>query len=566
MKTALAFLLVCFSVIAQSQNLISGGALKPEQAIMDIRHYTVALEVNPTNKTIKGYTEIDLILSESSPVLLLDLWHNMKVEQVLVNGKKETFNHSEDDLLKITGAKSFAAGKIKIKVMYGGTPGVAARAPWDGGFTWSTDSTGNPWISVTCQSEGAKIFFPCKDHPSDEPNEGADMIITVPKGLTVAGPGLLKKVTDTKTTSTWHWKTNYTISNYCIVFNIGKYTKVTRSYTSVLGNKIPMEFYVLEEHASKGLHHLEVLERTCRALEKYFGEYPWAKEKIGIAETPHLGMEHQSMNAYGNKFKYTKVGGEDFDWLLTHEFGHEWWANKVSNKDWAHMWIQEGICTYGDALYVRELAGEEAYQQVMQKNARNSQNTKAIVQGEVINSDATYHGDIYGKGALFMHTLRYVIGDSLFFPILKKLATDPQYTYHNMVTTDDVEKLFSTDSKIDLKPMFDFYLRTTNKLEINVKQTREDKYNVKITNFEGIKLPVEILADGKIITVLLGKEVVNIDSKTPIQIDPKGILFEESCVRLTLTTRAAIIIARPNDDNVWNIFLYTVYSKSVSAK
>jgi aminopeptidase N len=525
MKSVLLFFLLCAS-LTQAQNLRSGGALKPEQAIMDIRHYTVALEVDPTNKSIKGYTEIDLILSSASPVLLLDLWHGLKVEQVFVNGKKKSFTHTENDLLNITGTKPFSSGKIKIKVVYGGVPGVAARAPWDGGFTWSTDSKGNPWIAITCQSEGAKIFFPCKDHPSDEPNEGADMIITVPKGLTVAGPGLLKKVTNSKTTSTFHWKTNYTISNYCIVFNVGKYTKVTRPYTTVSGNKVPMEFYVLEEHADKGPHHLEVLERTCQVLEKYFGEYPWVKEKIGIAETPHLGMEHQTMNAYGNQFKYTKVGGEDFDWLLTHEFGHEWWANKVSNKDWAHMWIQEGICSFGDVLYVRELEGEEAYQKRMRQNAMGSQNIKPIVQGEVVDSDATYHADIYGKGALFMHTLRYVIGDSLFFPILKKLATDPKYTYDNMITTDDVEKLFSTDSHTNLKPLFDFYLRTTQKLEVNVKQTAENKYAIKVTNFDGMKLPIEILADGKISKMMVDKTAITIESKTLPQIDPKGFYLK----------------------------------------
>lgn len=526
MKSSLVALFFIASILSFGQNLRSGGALKPEQAIMDIRHYTIALEVDPQARSIKGYTEIDLILSTSSPVLLLDLWHGMKVDQVTVQGKKEIFNHSENDLLSITRSKPFPAGKIKIKVTYSGIPGVAARAPWDGGFTWSKDSSGNPWISITCQAEGGKIFFPCKDHPSDEPNEGADMIITVPKGLSVAGPGLLKKVTDSKTTSTFHWKTNYTISNYCLVFNIGKYSKVTRTYTSVLGNKTPMEFYVLEEHADKGSHHLEILERTCRALEKYFGEYPWAKEKIGIAETPHLGMEHQSMNAYGNQFRYIKVGGEDFDWLLAHEFGHEWWANKVTNRDWAHMWIQEGICTFGDALCIRELEGEEGYQKVMQRNARNAQNVKPIVQGEVVDSDDTYHSDIYGKAALFMHTVRFVIGDSIFFPTLKKLATDPQYTYDNTVTTDDVEKLFSTASKTNLKPLFDFYLRTTNKLEINVKQTGESKFAVKITNFDGLKLPVEILADGKITNVMLDKTAVTVESNTPLQIDPKGFYLK----------------------------------------
>jgi aminopeptidase N len=520
MKKYLPILIVFLSVSLSAQNLRSGGKLKPEQAIMDIRHYTVALTVDPEKQTINGYTEITLVLSEASPILLFDLWHGLTVEQVLVNGKKETFNHAQNDLLTITGAKVFAVAKrLTVKVVYGGTPGVAVRPPWTGGFQWSKDGQGNPWIAVTCQSEGAKIYFPCKDHPSDEPNEGADMIITVPKGLSVAGPGLLKDVKNSKTTSTWHWKTNYTISNYCIVFNVGKYTNVTRTYTSVVGNKIPMEFYVLEEHADKAPHHLEVLERTCQVLEKYFGEYPWAKEKIGIVETPHLGMEHQSMNAYGNQFKYTKVGGEDFDWLLTHEFGHEWWANKVTNKDWGHMWIQEGICSFGDRLYVRELAGEEAYLKSMQQTARGTQNVKPIVQGEEVDSDDAYHGDIYGKGAFFMHTLRFVLGDSIFFPTLKKLATDKRYTYDSFVTTDDVEELFSTASGKNLEALFDFYLRTTNKLEFTIKQTEDEKYKITLTNFDEA-LPVQLSVDGVLSKQLISKEGVIVTGKTWPILDP----------------------------------------------
>ena len=521
-------LTLCFFTLLglQAQNLRSGGPLKPEQEIIDIRHYTVALDVDPVNQSIEGYAEIDLQLSTASNILLLDLWHGLTVRQVTVNGKKEKFSHSTNDLLTITGANPFAPGKIKIKVEYGGKPGVAARPPWTGGFQWSKDEHGNPWVAITCQSEGAKIYFPCKDHPSDEPNEGADLIITVPKGLSVAGPGLLKKVTNTSTKSTWHWETDYTISNYCIVFNIGKYVKISRPYTTILGNKVPMDFYVLEEHADKGPHELEMMERTCHILEKYFGEYPWAKEKIGLAETPHLGMEHQSLIAYGNKFNYTKVGGEDFDWLLNHEFGHEWWANKVTNKDWAHMWIQEGICSFGDALYVRDMEGEEAYIKRMQQTGRATKNERPVVQGEVVDSDDAYHGDIYGKGAFFMHTLRFVLGDSVFFPTLKKLATDPRYTYDNFITTDDVEKLFSADSHTDLKPLFDFYLRTIQKLEIDVRQIQDKKYLVKLINFSG-PLPLEILADGKVTRMMIGASDTVISCESFPQIDPRGFYLKK---------------------------------------
>lgn len=526
----LFFIALIASLSASAQNLRSGGALKPEQAIMDIRHYTIALSVDPVQQSINGYTTVTLKLTSPSPVIVLDFWHGLTTEKVTVNNKPATFDHSDKDILTISGKQEFTTGTYEVKVFYGGKPGVAPRPPWTGGFQWSTDGQGNPWIAITCQGEGGKIYFPCKDHPSDEPNEGADMNITVPQGLTVAAPGLLKRVKNNevgKGTTTFHWSTKYTISNYCLVFNVGKYQKVSRIYTTVDNHKVPLDFYVLEEHSSNANRLLDFVERSCRVLEKYFGEYPWSNEKIGIAETPHLGMEHQSMIAYGNKFNFTQLGGKDFDWLMHHEFGHEWWANKVTNSDWSHMWIQEGICSFGDALFTLEMEGEESYLRRMRQTARNTQNLKPIVQGDVVDSDNAYQADIYGKGAFFMHTLRYVLGDSIFFPALKKLATDPKYTYDNTVVTDDVEKLFSEAAGKDMKPLFDFYLRTINKLEVDVKQTSDTSYTVRFLNYEGT-LPVDIVVGGVISRKGLGNTPITVESPDgPPVIDPKGYYLKK---------------------------------------
>ena len=513
------FVLFLFvSITATSQNLKSGGILKPEQAIMDIRHYTVALDVDPNEKSINGYTEIDLNLSKATDILLFDFWHGLTISKILVNGKEQKFSHGNDDLIRINSSQQ--PGKVKVKIAYGGKPGVATRPPWTGGFQWDKDGKGNPWISITCQGEGAKIYFPCKDHPSDEPNEGADMIITVPKGLVATAPGILQKTTTKGDKTTFYWKTNYTISNYCILFNIGKYKMVKRMYTTIDGNKVPIEYYVTEENFDKAEKLLELYEQSCKILEKYFGEYPWAKEAIRASETPHLGMEHQTNIAYGNKYRYEKLGDKDFDWLLHHEFGHEWWANKVTNRDWAHMWIQEGICTFGDAMATRELAGEEAYQKRMQQTARSSSNRFPIVRGEQVDSDSAYHGDIYGKGAFFMHTLRYIMGDDKFFPTLKKLATDPQYTYDNTVVTADVEKLFSGAHGKSLEPLFQLFLYTTNKLEVHVRQTKDNEYAVKLLNLD-MQIPLDVQTDAGIQRVMVDKKGVAVASKTQLVVDPK---------------------------------------------
>ena len=252
-------------------------------------------------------------------------------------------------------------------------------------------------------------------------------------------------------------------------------------------------------------HHLDVFVRTIHEQEKYFGEYHQAKEKIGLVETPHLGMEHQTMNAYGNKFRYEKVGGEDYDWLMHHEFGHEWWGNKMTAKDWADYWIHEGICTFGDALYVREFEGEKAYIKYFQQAAFHFSNKTPIVAGNDMDEEAAYTDDIYGKGAFFMHTIRYVIGDSVFFPALKKFVTSPKYTYDNLVNTDDVEQFFSQQSGRDLKPLFDLYLRSINKLEVHIKLLPGNQYLVQLQNMS-IPLPMDITTDA-------GTKRLIIDSK-----------------------------------------------------
>ena len=529
MKTITYFLLFCFfttGVSAQDRDISymsSGGKLNPIQANMDIRHYTLVLDVDIANESIAGSVTIDFILEKPADTVLFDLVHFLDVTKIKASKTNVPF-YRDHDFIYIVNSNGFKAGKQSINIEYNGKPPIALRPPWEGGFTWKKDGQGNPWVAINCQLQGAKVYFPCKDHPSDEPNEGVDMFITVPKGLTVAGPGLLKNVSTKKDKQTFHWKTNYTISNYCIVFNIGKYAVVKDTYTTIDGNKVPMEFYVLKEHQSEAQKILDLRARDTRILEKYFGEYPWAKEKIGIAEVPNSGMEHQTMITYGGgsgNFKTRKVGTLEMNGNLLHEFAHEWFANKVTNKDWSQMWIQEGITTYADALFSREASGERGYDSAMVIIRRGIKNKIPVVQGDALNSVIAYNGDIYPKGAFMMHTLRYVLGDDLFFPTLKKLATDPKYTYDNFVVTDDVEKLFSGASGKNLKPLFDFFLRTINKLQIEIKQTGFHEYNVRSTNLP-MPLDIDVLTNTGTQKITLSEKGVRVISDFTPVMDSKG--------------------------------------------
>ena len=492
---------------------------------MDIRHYSIDLVLDIPGRYLSGYTIIRCNLLQPATALLFDLMDSFRVVKVTVNDKVAAFTHDHHEL-HITSERPWPAGPVSVKVEYAGHPMIAKRPPWDDGFTFTKDSTGHPWVAVTAEGTGGKIFFPAKDHPSDEPDEGVDMTIAVPEGLVVAGPGLLVDVKTKGGLSRYHWRTKYPINNYSIVFNVGDYTVATRSYTTIDGHQVPMQFYVLREHADKAAHQLELLEKFAHVKEKYFGEYPWVKEKIGIVETPHLGMEHQTMNAYGNKFRYTKIGGQDFDGLMNHEFGHEWWGNKVTAGDWADYWIHEGIGTFGDALYTRDMEGERAYEKVFEGYVARIRNDKPVVLGKDITEDSAYHPDIYPKGAFFIHTIRYVIGDSLFFPAIKRVATDSNHTYTHTTSTADVEKIFDQASGMDLSPLFHLYLYTTDKLEIRVRPVGVNRYLIQLLNMD-MPLPLEITTDSGASRMMVDKKGVAVTSAAMPLIDTRDFYLKK---------------------------------------
>ena len=523
LATLYLFLSLSMGVFAQGPAY--GGKIKPEQANLDIRHYTIDVDLDIAKRSVAGYTTIACVLKQPATGLLFDLMDSFRVSRVLVNGRRAAFTHVNHEL-HITRGNAWPAGQVVVRVDYAGDPMIAKRPPWDDGFTFTHDSTGHPWVAVTAEGTGGKIYFPCKDHPSDEPDDGVDLTVTVPRGLVVAGPGLLQSVKTHGGKSSFHWTTHYPINNYSIVFNVGDYTVVSRTYTTIDGHRVPMQFYVLKEHADKAPHQLELLEHFAHVKEKYFGEYPWAKEKIGIVETPHLGMEHQTMNAYGNQFRYTIVGGQDFDGLMNHEFGHEWWGNKVTAGDWADYWIHEGIGSFGDALYIREMEGEAAYERHFRESIVHIRNDKPIVLGKDIPEEEAYHGDIYSKGAFFMHTLRYVVGDSVFFPTLMRLATDTGWTYTRTASTADVQGLFSQAAHTDLSPLFQLYLYTTQKLEIHVVQTGPTKYLIRSVNI-GMPLPVEVTTIKGTSRLMIDTTGATVESDMAPVIDSRGFYLKK---------------------------------------
>lgn len=500
-----------------SQGYTSGGLLHPNQASYDVTYYDLDFEVDPETRFLIGNTTALLNIVQSVDSLKFDLVEAFTVRSVKVDDRRVPF-YQKGDILWVDCPPYVTGEMCRVQIKYDGHPPTAVNPPWDGGFTWAEDREGNPWIALSCANEGGKVFFPCKDHPSDRA-DSVSISVTVPKGLSVASNGILLNILESAESSTFNWKTRYPIANYNVNFAVGGFVRVERTFTSVTGRSMPAIFYVLKENASRAEAHIEMAMKMISSHEVYFGEYPFIDEKFGLVETPYLGMEHQTINAYGNEFRYTELGGEPFDWLLLHEMGHEWWGNKVNAADWADYWIHEGICTYADALFHREVAGEEGYHKKMESARKGIRNEKPIIPKRNASTDEVYQGDIYGKGSYLMHSLRFILGDRRFFSVLKDFVTEDDYTYENLVTESDFASHFSRAAREDLSPFIHMMLYTTELPVAVVRQVRQNRYAVSVEAV-GMKIPVEVQIRDRIRKIKLDDEPVVIRAVERPVIDP----------------------------------------------
>ncbi|MFN0138686.1 MAG: M1 family metallopeptidase [Pyrinomonadaceae bacterium] len=542
-------LVIVVSLIAQrehpSRPTATGGPLKFEQAAFDVMDYDISLNVDPVSKSIQGTTVMTAKVVIPTNVIVLDLDTPYAVRKLTEGGRDVKFEHKDGKIwIWFPMTKQVGEG-ITTSITYAGTPRVAPNPPWVGGFMWSKTPSGSDWISVALQNDGADLLFPCKDHPSDKPATSS-MRITVPDPLIANGPGKLESTKKNPNgTTTYNWRMPLPIANYSLVFNAAPYKLIEDSVKSVTGKTIPIKFYILPESFDKGAGLLAETKKYNAFFEKYLGPYPFRAIKLGIVETPHLGMEHSTNIAYGNKYRFAEDG---FDWLMFHEYGHEWWANLVTASDWRDFWIHEGFQSFLDTLYVEETKGKEAYFAAMKTRAKATRNMQPVAPRDAKFAHEVYlqapdfvksDGDIYGKGAVVLHTLRYLIGDDAFFRALRRMAyptkemervTDGRQ--ERLVNTDDFLTIAEAECKCELDWFFEMYLRQP-KLP---KLVTEDGFCADGTNsycsfalrWETpnnvlFPMPVDVVVDGKKQRVEMkdGKTVIKYTGSMPV-IDPNG--------------------------------------------
>lgn len=442
------------------------GSITPERKWWDLVHYDLAMQIFPEEKSIKGTNTISFRSLSPGQRMQIDLQEPLKITWVKMEEQELRFTR-EGNVYYISLPKQIQAGaNAKITIAYQGKPLVSKNPPWSGGISWQKDKNGDHFIATACQGIGASVWWPCKDHGYDEPDNGMDIVATVPDQLTAVANGrLIKSTSDlAQKTKTFHWKVTHPINNYCVNLNVGNYVNFSETITGE-GGKLDLDYWVLKHDQKLAARQFAEAPRTIRAFEYWFGKYPFYEDSYKLVQVPYLGMEHQSSVTYGNGFENGYRGtdlsgtgvGLKFDFIIVHESGHEWFGNNISMRDVADMWIHESFTNYSENLFVEYFFTRKEAEDYVIGCRKRVKNDKPIIGQYGINQSGS--GDMYYKGGNMLHTIRHVIDNDIRWrEILRGLNRKFR---HQTVNTQQVEAYISKQAKIDLSSIFDQYLRTT---------------------------------------------------------------------------------------------------------
>ena len=451
------------------------GSLNENRDWFDIKHYLISVEPNIENKTIRGEVRWNAITTKTNHNIQIDLQRPLIIDKVLMivdpMGKFKldtlTFTRENNIAIAFPKTKLKVGEEFQLIITYFGKPREAIRPPWDGGWIWKKDTNGNPWISVACQGLGASVWYPCKDILSDEPDNGATIEIQIPKkyNIKAISNGKQRNVEFLPFSNDTIFSTRVSnpINNYNIIPYIGDYVGWSETYKGLNGD-LDVNYWVLREDAVKARKQFTQVPQMLKAFEHWFGPYPFYEDGFKMIQSPHLGMEHQSAIAYGNKFANGYLGrdlsgsgwGLKWDFIIVHESGHEWFANNITTKDIADMWVHEGFTNYSETLFTEFYYGKEAGNEYSVGSRRTIRNDKPIIGHYGVNKEGS--DDMYAKAGSMIHNIRHAMNnDSLFRSILIGLNKD---FYHQTVTTQQIENYISNKSGINFSKVFDQYLRT----------------------------------------------------------------------------------------------------------
>lgn len=528
------FITILFLTSANIYAQSSGGVLSPEQAAYDVNYYDLDLTIDDDARTINGSLICRVEIVNLIDTLVLDLDNRFNVTSTLFkieNGNFVSvgFIHTDGKLNIELPVLIIPGNMISVQVFYNGAPRVAPNPPWDGGFVWDTTPAGDPWIGVACEFEGADLWWPCKDHPSDEP-DSMSMSFTVRDPLMCVSNGrYMGSTANGNNTTTFDWFISTPINNYNVTIYAAEYALIEDTYESITGDSIPFYFWVLPEDSVTAANWMDVFLSEFNFLESISGPFPFGTDKHGWAHAPYWGMEHQTIIAYGHDFSVNSWG---FDYIHYHELAHEWWGNLITAKDFADIWIHEGMATYTEALYVEFLSGMDSYHQYMDNMRPNNNHSSPLAPREQLTAAQGFALNPYSRGASVMHTLRFHLGDDTFFNLFERWAYPDSTDFDNtngrlcrILSTEDMKDQAEEVTGLDLEPFFEVFFREAAYPVLHVvREIDETTFSWETENniLLDVDIPVRVNGIDETIVMTDGQGSGDISIDDIMVIDPKN--------------------------------------------
>lgn len=460
------------------------GSLNEHRAF-NVHYYELFLKIEPKDSSLQGVNHIHFTpQNPNMRKLQLDLFDNMRLDSIIWRGKSLEYERIGNHFWVKFPQSLEVQEEQELAVYYGGQPKVAVKPPWDGGFVWKKDPSGKDWAAVACEGIGASLWWPNKDHLSEVP-DSMRLHYEVPKPLKAVGNGVLEHIEEKEETQVFSWKISYPIINYNVTVNIADYGHFSDTFETNKG-LLPLDFYVLKKNKETAKAHFQQVKPMLACYEQHFGSYPFLRDTYKLVETPYWGMEHQSAIAYGNQYRNN---GFDFDYIIIHESGHEYFGNSVSVQDHAEMWIHESFTTYMEAIYVECMQDSASAVEYLKTQKGQIQNQFPVLGPLDVNFNSWPDSDMYFKGTWFLHTLRMVVNDDeKWWPLLYDLHQGFKYRKTN---TDLVVKFLNDNIKADLLPLFSQFLHYPEFARLALKTKSKQKIKLKWNaEAKGFEMPV----------------------------------------------------------------------------
>lgn len=441
------------------------GYLSPERSCYDVLFYALDVQILPELQTVAGHNTIRFKAIKPFRSMQVDLFASMRIDSILYHHQPLRFRR-EYNAVFIELPQTLPTGTIdSLTIHYAGQPRQPELSKWQGGFFWLRDKNGNPLIQSVCQGSGASLWWPCKDHLSDEP-DSMRIAVTVPDTLTEISNGTLIGMTPQPDGwMRYEWYVHYPINVYNVVVNLGKFDHYSEKYVNGK-DTMPLHFYYLDYHKELAKAIFGHVQPMLRLFEKYFGPYPFYKDGFTIMESIYP-MEHQgavSVGLFNSPFYSDQCDTAGIIRLAWHEAAHEWWGNSVSCKDNADIWFHEAFATYAELLGLETFKGRDAMLHYLRE--QKPENRLPLIGSYDVND---FHlDDVYSKGSKLVYMLRKIIDDDTKWQALLKGIQ--QHFKYKTIGSAELEAYIIRFTRLNLKPVFDQYLRHTALPELVLKK------------------------------------------------------------------------------------------------